>query len=69
MDGPAKSRLRWHLRKARDYIEVYRWQLENTTPDNPELLEKAAVRIEIAEEIYNVIKGARCVKIREDASS
>jgi hypothetical protein len=63
MEGPAISRLKWHLEKARDYIDVYRWQLENTTPDDPELLNKAQMRIRIAEEIYNVIKGARCVKI------
>ena len=69
MDGPAKSRLRWHLQKARDYIDVYRWQLAYHSTPNPELLKKAQYRVTIAEEIYDVIKGARRVKIREDASS
>ncbi len=75
MDGPAKSRLRWHLRKARDLIDVYRWQLINykmrtiNMHPNLDLLKQAQTRVTIAEEIYDVIKGARCVKIREDASS
>lgn len=51
MDGPAISRLRWHLEKARELVFAYYWQR------NPEDLEMAEHRVAVAQEIYDVIKG------------
>lgn len=55
--GPAKSRLRWHLKLTRDNVEKYKKAKSLTQNDVycNKLLDTAEFHLRIAVDIYNVV--------------
>jgi len=59
MDGPAKSRLRSHIRIAKHYLDLYKDGYMNVprSDGDPEHMVLAENHLDMAEKIYKEIRG------------